>query len=266
MIRQPLGIRLTPSRERSIRDQVRQAAAIGARGVVLDAVGDLRPDQLTTTGRRELRHLLRSAELTLIALGLPTRRPFDTLDQLDDRLARAERAFAMAYELGTGLVLARVGEVPGESDADAARRETFDHALGELGRRADHRGVRFAVETGSEPGRALRGFLDRLDLPSLAASVDPGALLRMGHDPVAATRELGPCVAHAYASDATGPSGPAAVAHPRGLGYPAGALDWEEYLGALEEIGYHGFLTVWPDPARDPNATFAEIKARLDRF
>ena len=84
MIPCPLGIRLEPSR--SIREQVRAAATFGAKGVVLDAIGDLAPDRLTETGRRELRHLLRSVEMSLVALSLPTKRPFDTIDQLDDRL------------------------------------------------------------------------------------------------------------------------------------------------------------------------------------
>src|SRR5262245_137265 len=84
MIPCPLGLRLDPSQP--IREQIREAARLGARGVVLDAVGDLAPNRLTETGRRELRHLLRSVELALAALHLPTRRPFDTIDQLDDRL------------------------------------------------------------------------------------------------------------------------------------------------------------------------------------
>lgn len=265
MIRQPLGIRINAVPDPSLRDQIREVAALGARGVVLDATRDLSPERLSTTGRRELRQLLRSVELSLIALSLPTRRPFDTIDQLEDRLARADRAFAMAYELGTRLVLARVGAVPGDSD-DAARRETFEHALNELGRRADHRGVRLAIETGSEPGAVLRAFLDRLGIPSLSGSVDPGALLRMGHDPVITSRELGHWVAHAYATDATGPGGRGLASNPRGLGYPPGALDWEEYLGSLEEIDYRGFLTVWADPGVDQIAHFRAIKGHLDRF
>ena len=40
-----------------------------------------------------------------------------------------------AYDLGTRLVLARVGAIPPESEA--ARREVFSHTLRELGRRAD---------------------------------------------------------------------------------------------------------------------------------
>jgi sugar phosphate isomerase/epimerase len=264
MIRSPLGLRINPSRARSPRDQVREAAALGAKGVVLDATGDLSPDQLSETGRRDLRHMLRSVELALIALNLPTRRPFDTEDQLDDRLARADRAFAMAYDLGSRLVLARVGPVPPESEA--TRREVFSRAVGELGRRAEHRGVRLAVETGTEPGDALRALLESLGNPGLAASLDPAALLRMGHDPVAATRALGPWVAHAYATDATTGSGRALVASPRGFGFPAGALDWEEYLGALEEVDYRGFLTIWPDPAADQTAQFTALAERLKRY
>src|SRR3984957_12714560 len=136
MIRTPLGLRLDPAKP--IREQVREAARLGAKGVVIDAIGDLAPNRLSETGRREFRHLLRSVELRLIALSLPIRRAFDTVDQLDDRLARAESAFLMAYELGTSLVLAKVGGVPPESEAIA--RETFVGAVRELGRRGDDRG------------------------------------------------------------------------------------------------------------------------------
>ncbi|MBX6312781.1 MAG: sugar phosphate isomerase/epimerase [Isosphaeraceae bacterium] len=264
MIRSLLGLRINPSPDRSLRDQIREAARLGAKGIVLDAAGDLSPDRLSETGRRELRHLLRTVELGLIALNLPTRRPFDTDEQLDDRLARADRAFAMAYELGTPLVLARVGAVPPE--AEAPRREVYTRALGELARRADHRGVRLAVETGAESGEVLRGFLDTLGAPALAASVDPAALLRMGHDPVAAVIALGEWVAHAYANDATGPSGRAVIANPRGFGFAPGVLDWEEYLGALEEIDYRGYLTIWPDPALDQASQFSAIAERLKRY
>jgi sugar phosphate isomerase/epimerase len=262
MIRSPLGLRLDASR--SIKEQVRNAAAAGARGVVLDATGDLAPDRLSETGRREMRHALRSVELDLIALNLPTRRPFDNLDQLEDRLARSDRAFALAYDLGTRLVLARVGGLPPADDL--ARREAFTTAIGELGRRADHRGIRFAIETGAEPGEPLGPFLNGLSLLSLCVSVDPSSLLRQGIDPVATTRELGSWVAHAYANDASRSSRAAEQSNPRGIGFPPGALDWEEYLGALEEINYRGYLTVWPEPDRDPAAQFRATAERLRKF
>src|SRR5208337_2946097 len=200
---------------------------------------------------------------SLEAHSLPPQRSFDTTDQLDDRIRRADLAFALAYELGTNLVLVRGGPVPPEDDKE--RREAFASAISSLGQRAEHRGVRLALETGSEPGQRLKTFLGGLDMVSLAASIDPASLLRAGIDPVAAARELSTWVAHAYAGDATESAGRPAP-NPRGFGFPAGALDWEEYLGALEEIGYRGFLTVWPDPSEDPRARFTALALWFKQF
>ena len=261
MIRNPLALR--PDPERPIRDQIYEAARLGARGVVVDAIGDLSPHRLSETGRREVRHILRTVELSLTAVALPTRRPFDTTEQLDDRLRRAEAAFALAFELGTDVVLVRTGAIPPKEDVP--RLEIFTDAVRELGLRADYRGVRLAIETGTEPGVTLRSFLDSLAVPSLAASIDPSSLLQIGIDPVQAVRELDEYVAHAYANDASGTSRVAAP-NPRGIGFPPGALDWEEYLGALEEIAYRGFLTVWPPPGRSAVAQFTAISDRLKRL
>jgi sugar phosphate isomerase/epimerase len=261
MIRHPLGLRLDP--DRPVRDQLYEAARLGARGVVLDVIGDLAPHRLSETGRRELRHVLRTVELTLVALSMPTRRPFDATDQIDDRIRRADAVLAMAYELGTTLVLARAGALPPE--ADSPRREAFTSALLELGKRADHRGVRLALETGSEPGTDLNSFLEALGCPSLGVSVDPASGLQAGIDPVGFVREVFAWVVHAYAGDATS-SAVASRPNPRGLGFPAGALDWEEYLGALEEIGYSGFLTIWPGPGRPAADQFTAVRDRLAKL
>jgi sugar phosphate isomerase/epimerase len=261
MIRNSLGLRL--DLERPLRDQLYEAARLGAKGVVVDAIGDLAPHRLSETGRREVRHILRTVELALVAVSLPTRRPFDTTEQLDDRLRRAEAAFAMAFELGTDVVLARVGAVPSEDDAD--RRRVFTDAVRELGLRADHRGVRLAIETGTEPGATLRSLLESLGVPALAASIDPAHLLQIGIDPVQAVRELADWVVHAYANDGTG-TGRVASPNPRGFGFPPGALDWEEYLGALEEVAYRRFLTVWPPLGRAAAAAFKEVAGRLEHL
>jgi sugar phosphate isomerase/epimerase len=260
MIRHPLGLRIDPARP--VREQIYDAAKMGARGVVLDAIGDLAPQRLGETGRRELRHLLRTVELSLVALSIPTRRPFDTTDQLDERIRRADGAFALAYELGTNLVLARVGPIP--PDEDQERRAVFTTALASLGQRADHRGIRLAIETGTEPGQKLKEFLDSLGLVGLAASIDPSALLRAGIDPVATAGELAGWVAHAYAGSPGGSY--SASSHPRGFGFAPGVLDWENYLGTLEEIGYSGFLTVWPDPAGEARAQYLAVVNRLNQL
>jgi sugar phosphate isomerase/epimerase len=261
MIRHPLGLRLDPGRP--VREQIQEAARLGARGIIVDATGDLAPHRLSETGRRELRHTLRTVELALVGLSLPTRRSFDTTDQLDDRIRRADAAFAMAYELGSRLVLVRAGRIPREDEAGP--QEAFTHALGALASRADHRGVRLALETGSEPAAELKAFLSEIGAPSLAASIDPASCLQAGIDPVGCVRELAEWVVHAYAGDATRSSGGAAP-NPRGIGFPPGALDWEEYFGALEEIAYQGYLTVWPAPGRAAAAEFEAVWNRVKQF
>jgi sugar phosphate isomerase/epimerase len=261
MIRHPLGLRLDANQP--AREQIHEAARLGARGVVLESAGELAPHRLSETGRREIRHVLTTVELALVAISLPTRRPFDSTDQLDERIRRAESAFTMAYELGTKIVLVRAGNVPPEDQP--ARREVFATALRDLATRAEHRGVRFALETGSGPPGTLKSLFETINLPSLAASIDPAAGLQGGVDPVASVRELAAWIVHAYATDAVRASGSAAP-NPRGLGFPPGALDWEEYLGALEEIGYRGFLTIWPGPDRSAAAEFAVIKRRLEQL
>jgi sugar phosphate isomerase/epimerase len=261
MIRHPLGLRLDANQP--AREQIHEAARLGARGVVLDAAGELAPHRLSETGRREIRHVLRTVELALVAISLPTRRPFETTDQLDERIRRAESAFTMAYELGTKIVLVRAGDVPPETEP--ARREVFATALRDLGVRAEHRGVRLALETGSGPPAALKSFLETINLPGLAASIDPAAVLQIGVDPVASVRDLAAWIVHAYATDAVRASGFTAP-NPRGPGFPPGALDWEEYLGALEEIGYRGFLTIWPAPDRPLAIEFDKISRRLEQL
>ena len=262
MIRSPLGLRLDPTRP--IKEQIRAAASAGARGVVIDGSGDLAPEQLSDSGRRELRQVLRSVGRDLIALNLPTRRPFDSLDQLEGRIARADLAFGLAYDLGTRLVLARVGGLPPAEEP--ARLEAFRTAIGELGRRAEHRGVRFAIEAGATPGGSLAAFLGSFGMPSLAVSLDPASLLGQGIDPALATRELGDLLAHAYANEASRSSTVLASLGGRGPAFPAGSLDWEEYLGSLEEVNYRGYLTVWPDPGTNPVQQFEAISARLARY
>ena len=252
MIRSPLSLRLDPAQ--SIRDQIRLAAESGVRGVVVEATAELAPGRLSETGRRELRHLFRSAEIALVGVHLPTRRGFDTFDQIEDRIARADRVFELVSDLGVRLVLVRAGAIPAVEAASA--RTAFDSTLMELATRAEHRGLEVALETGTEPGNVMQAYLAERNLPNLAASVDPATLLRSGFDPVAAVRDLGPLVGHTYLHQAIGQRGVASVGTRRNS-RQAASLDWENYLGALEEINYRGTMTIWPE---NPNQLFAQYR------
>lgn len=263
MIRSPIGLRLNFRAGDDLRVQIREAASLGARGLVLDAAGELAPHRLTETGRRELRHLLRTTELSLIAMHLPTRRSLDRNDALEDRLARADRAFELAYELGARIALIHPGPIP--SASAPARQETLRAALTALAQRADRRGVRLAIEVGDDPPSAVLEILQSLPEPRAWVSIDPGALATRGEDAAAAVRTLAAYVAHAYASDPQDSKVSISADRVRSTtGH--NAIDWEEYLGALEEADYRGFLTVWPSVDRDVATQFRDLAAFFGRF
>src|SRR4029079_15310353 len=71
-----IGIRLE-SLALPLRKGLDQAVRMGAAGVQIDAIGDLLPDRLSQTGRREFANLLRSLNLELAALSCPLRRGLD---------------------------------------------------------------------------------------------------------------------------------------------------------------------------------------------
>ena len=169
----------------------------------------------------------------------------------------------MAYELGTTIVLVRAGAVPPEDEP--ARREVFTSALRDLGIRAEHRGVRLALETGSEPAERSGHFSISLGL----------ARPRRQHRSRQRVCRPASTRSHRCASSPRGsctrmPTMPirssGAAPNPRGSGFPPGALDWEEYLGASEEIGYQGFLTIWPAPDRPVAAQYGAIARYLEQL
>jgi sugar phosphate isomerase/epimerase len=80
-----LGIRLE-SLGLPLRKALAEASRLGAAGVQVDAVAELSPEQLSQTGRREFRNLLRSLDLELAALGCPLRRGLDNAENLQPRI------------------------------------------------------------------------------------------------------------------------------------------------------------------------------------
>ena len=69
-----------------VRRALQEASRLGVSGVQIDAVGDLAPDRLSDTGRREFRTLLKSYNLELSALNCPLRRGLDVAENLQPRI------------------------------------------------------------------------------------------------------------------------------------------------------------------------------------
>lgn len=238
MNRLKIGLRLE-SLGLPLRRSLAEAERLGVAGVQLDAVGELAPSTLTQTGRRALRHLLRSHNLELTAVGCPLRHGLDVAENQQPRIEHVQKVMAQSIDLGSRVVIVQAGQVPDDlSDPRAARLSEALLALGQFG---DRVGTILALETGLEPGDVLGRFLDRFDTGSLGVNLDPANLLMHGFDIHASARALAGKIVHSHAKDARRTSASRAVQEVP-LGH--GDIDWLNYLGLLEEIEYRGWLTV----------------------
>jgi L-ribulose-5-phosphate 3-epimerase len=221
-----------------LRRSLQEAQQVGATGVELAAAGDLSPQSLSQTGRREVCHLLRSYDLEAGAVFCPLRRGLDVAENQQQRIEFIKQVMSLSVDLGPRLAVIQAGRVP-EKDDDP-RLPLFRDALEALARYGDRVGATLALDTGLESATALRGFIERFDSGSLAANYNPANLLIAGHNPYEAARVLAGRIAHVHAADARAIS-------PNQLGRVPlghGDLDWLQLLATLEEIDYHAYLTV----------------------
>jgi sugar phosphate isomerase/epimerase len=260
MNRLKLGVRLE-SLNLPLRRALAEAGRLAVGGVQVDAVGDLSPSQLSQTGRREFRNLLRAHNLELTALGCPLRRGLDTTENQQPRLEHVKQVMALSYDLGPRLVIVQAGRVP--VDRDDPRGPVLTESLTVLAGHGDRTGTTLALETGLESGAELRGYLDRFDTGSLAVNFDPANLLLNGFDPYQSLRALQGKVAHTHAKDARR-SGTSRTAQEVPLG--AGDIDWIQYVGVLEEVEYRGWVVIERESGEDRLADVANGVAFLRRF
>jgi sugar phosphate isomerase/epimerase len=233
-----IGIRLE-SLGLPLRKALAEASRLGVAGVQIDAAGELGPDALSQTGRREFRNLLRGYSVELTALGCPLRRGLDTAEDQEPRLDHVRKVMTLAYDLGPRIVVIEAGQVPGEKDVERGR--LMRDALSNLAGHGDRVGATLALETGLESGAVLAEYLRSFDSGGLAANLDPANLLLHGFDPLQSARDLTGKIAHTHARDCRRAS-TSRAGQEVPLGH--GDIDWMSYLETLEEIEYRGWVVV----------------------
>jgi L-ribulose-5-phosphate 3-epimerase len=219
-------------------------------------MGELWPQNLTQTGRREILHLLRSHDLAVSALVCPLRRGLDVAEDLEPRMEQIRLTMALAFELGPRLVIIQAGRVPEKEDDP--RFPLMKESLDGLGRHGDRTGVTIALDTGLNSPESLVKYLGCFDVGSLAVNFNPANLVIAGHSPYDAVRTFHKRSASVHAQDARRISPNRMATVPLGHG----DLDWMQLLANFEEIEYRGPLTV----LGNDRAELAQGVAFLRRF
>lgn len=232
---------------------------LGAHGIQVYATsGDMSPENLTGRKRIDFLKMVKDNGLVISALCGDLGRGFGNSELNPGLIERSKRILDLAKELETDIVTTHIGVVP--ASKDHPRYSIMQDACGELAAYADSLKAHFAIETGPETSATLRTFLDGLHSTGVAVNLDPANLVMVtGDNPVQAVHNLAPYIVHTHAKDGImlrnpdpevvygitngtneTDDGPCFEEVPLGKG----SVPFDEYLHALSDIGYHGFLTI----------------------
>ena len=262
----PIGV-LMDSFRLDTRQAIEKSASIGANGVQMYATkGEHAPENMSKSQRKELLDIMKSNGLVFSALCGDLGMGFGNPQLNAELIEKSKRILDLAKDLETNIVTTHIGVVP--PDKNHPRYAIMQEACGELSRYADSVGAHFAIETGPEVSSVLKGFLDSLGSRGVAVNLDPANLVMVtGDDPVQAVYNLRDYIVHTHAKDGirlheNNPEvvyGLVSEEVPTGAGFKEvplgeGSVPFDEYLKALDDIGYRGFLTIEREVGNDPAA------------
>lgn len=241
-----LAISLTSLRQ-SFKQALHTAARLGATGIEIDARNMLRPSELSDTGRRQLRKMMKDLNLRVAAVRFPTHRGYDIVQDLDRRIDATKEAMRFAYSLGASVVINSVGQVA--ENPEAAGQSQLRASLSDLAKYGQHVGAMLACETGSEPVDHLVNMLEGLTEKAIGIAFNPGNLIInnfYSEDSIAT------CAGHTLTVIAR--DGVRDLARGRGIEVPLGrgSAEFPQILGVLEEQQYQGWYIVERTESSDP--------------
>ncbi|NBK77097.1 sugar phosphate isomerase/epimerase [bacterium D16-76] len=242
-----------------------KAAALGAKGIQVYATrGEMSPEKLDAQKRKEFLKAVKGHGLTVSALCGDLGKGFVNPELNPGLIEQSKRILDLAKDLETDVVTTHIGVVP--EDPAHPRYAVMQEACGQLAAYADEMQAHFAIETGPEKAATLKKFLDGLHSTGVAVNLDPANFVMVtGDDPVQAVYTLKDYIVHTHAKDGRrlavrdpevlyGMVESEMLNDPSYIELPLGEgdVDFPNYLKALHEIGFKGFLTIEREVGDDP--------------
>ena len=277
MYRFPIGV-IIDSFRTDIPTAVKKAAEVGAQGIqVYSTSGEMAPENMTPAIRRDFIDLVASNGLKISALCGDIGGFTDTKKN-KERISKSKEILYLAKELGTDVVTTHIGVMPESPQHE--RYKVMQDACRELAEYADSIDAHFAIETGPETSSVLKDFLDTMNSKGVGVNLDPANLVMVtGDDPVQAVYNLKDYIVHTHAKDGKQlfykdpeivygmvksviVTGNSFEEVPLGEGQVA----WPEYLAALEDIGFKGFLTIEREVGDNPEKDIRNAVLFLEKL
>ena len=274
----PIGV-LLESFRCDWHEALKKAAELGLSGVQVYATrGEFAPEVMTKEKRRAFLDEVKSYGLTISALCGDLGKGFGNSELNPGLVEQSKRIVELAKDLETDIVTTHIGVVP--EDPAHPRYAVMQAACRELAEFADSMQAHFAVETGPERAVTLKNFLDSLGSKGVSVNLDPANFVMVtGDDPAKAVYTLKDYIVHTHAKDGRKllDRDPKIIYHMiedviqegqafEELPLGRGSVDFGEYLKALEDIGYTGYLTIEREVGENPAADIALAADYLRSF
>ena len=242
------------------RGGIEKAAEVGVEGFqIFSTAGEMAPENMSPSGRKEFRNFFESKGLILASLCCDYGLWFSNPETCEKNVENCKRCADLAVDLGTDVMTSHIGTVP--DDENDAKWKTGVESLTDLSAYCGSKGVRFACETGPEDPAVLRRFLDQIKAGGgdIAVNYDPANLTMNGFDQLGGVEVLGDYIVHTHAKD--GLRGEMTEV-PLG----EGDVNFPEWLARLEAVGYNGFLVIERETGSDPIGDIVKAIEFLRKF
>lgn len=276
---------ITDCFKKTHKEGIEIASKLGLNGVQIYATtGEFSPE-LSLEKKEEFKRILKENGLLVSALcGDMGGYGFEKEEDNADRIVKTKAIIDLAVEFGTKVVTTHIGVIP--EDKTNARYGIMLKALTECGIYAKEKGVTLAIETGPEKAKTLLTFLEDTK-GGVGVNLDPANFVMVtGEDPIEAVYLLKDYVVHTHAKDGImldPEQDPTDVYHAFAVGgvdalnacdgfkevpLGEGSVDWDNYLKALKDVGYDGFLTIEREcgdsPEKDISLAVEFLKGKLN--
>ena len=215
---------------------IKSAANMNVRGLQFDIRNEVRADELSESGRRDLLHQVREHGLSIAGATFPLNHPLYEPDKVDTRVAAIRDAMKFAYSMQAETLCIRVGQIP--EDATSKSRQLLVEVLTDLARYGNHVGTILAITPTNDSAESLKALTQEVTSGPLGIDFDPAHFVMTGRSVSDSLRLLHDVVVHVQLRDgirSIDGSQEEAVGH--------GIVDWLETLAVLGEIDYRGWLT-----------------------